>query len=199
MCISSARPERSATNSGWSSRGTARRGSSNTNRSCPRPPGSRWSRRSSPSTGPSWATKETSTTSSTRSVRTSSRSGTIRCTARNGSSRSAASAASRYDMASAAIGELRKQGEGFTVERYTVPGIKDLAAGARILFDRGCDLVMALGMVGRQPVDKDCALAAEFGLQAVQAQIGKHILGVMVHEEEASDEAELAGLFDRRT
>ena len=54
-------------------------------------------------------------------------------------------------------------------------------------------------MVGRQPVDKDCALAADFGLQAVQAQIGKHILGVMVHEEEAADEAELAGLFDRRT
>ena len=39
-------------------------------------------------------------------------------------------------MASAAIDELRKQGEGFTIERYTVPGIKDLAAGARILFDR---------------------------------------------------------------
>src|SRR6266513_6178541 len=62
---------------------------------------------------------------------------------------------SRYDMASAAIHELRKQGGGFVIERYTVPGIKDLAAGARILFDRGCDLVLALGMVGRQPVDKD--------------------------------------------
>src|SRR5207245_2427274 len=106
---------------------------------------------------------------------------------------------SRYDMASAAVDELRKQGGGFTVERYTVPGIKDLAAGARILFDRGCDLVLALGMVGRQPVDKDCALAADFGLQAVQAQVGKHILGVMVHEEETADEAELATLFDRRT
>src|SRR5712691_8861913 len=106
---------------------------------------------------------------------------------------------SRYDMASAAIDELRKQGGGFTVERYTVPGIKDLAAGARILFDRGCDLVLALGMVGRAPVDKDCALAADFGLQAVQAAVGRHILGVMVHEEEAADEIELAGLFDRRT
>ena len=82
---------------------------------------------------------------------------------------------SRFDMASAAIDELRKQGGGFVVARYTVPGIKDLAAGARILFDRGADLVMALGMVGAQPVDKDCALAADFGLQAVQAQLGKHI------------------------
>ena len=89
-------------------------------------------------------------------------------------------------MASAAIDELRKQGGGFVIDRYTVPGIKDLAAGARILFDRGSDLVLALGMVGRQPVDKDCALAADFGLQFVQAELGKHILGVMVHEEEAS-------------
>src|SRR5439155_1731118 len=98
----------------------------------------------------------------------------------------------RYDMASAAIDELRKQGGGFVIDRYTVPGIKDLAAGARILFDRGSDLVLALGMVGRQPVDKDCALAADFGLQFVQAELGKHILGVMVHEEEASTEADLA-------
>ena len=106
---------------------------------------------------------------------------------------------SRYDTAAAAIDELRKQGGGFTVERYTVPGIKDLAAGAKILFDHGCDLVLALGMVGRQPVDKDCALAADFGLQFVQAQVGRHILGVMVHEDEAADEAQLAWLFDRRT
>jgi len=102
-------------------------------------------------------------------------------------------------MASSAIDELGKQGRGFVVERYTVPGIKDLAAGARILFDRGCDLVLALGMVGRQPVDKDCALAADFGLQMVQAAVGKHILGVMVHEDEAGDERELLELFDRRT
>ena len=105
----------------------------------------------------------------------------------------------RYDMASSAIDELRKQGGGFEVVRYTVPGIKDLAAGSQALFDAGCDLVIALGMVGRQTVDKDCALAADFGLQLVQAQVGKHIIGVMVHEEEAEDEAKLAWLFDRRT
>jgi len=102
-------------------------------------------------------------------------------------------------MAAAAVDELWKQGGGFSIERYTVPGIKDLAAGAKILFDRGCDIVLALGMVGRQPVDKDCALAADFGLQVVQANAGRHILGVMVHEDEAADEAGLAWLFDRRT
>lgn len=102
-------------------------------------------------------------------------------------------------MAASAADELAKQGSAFEILRYTVPGIKDLAAGARILFDRGCDLVMTLGMVGRQTVDKDCALAADFGLQMVQAQTGKHIIGVMVHEEEAPDEAKLGWLFDRRT
>ncbi len=102
-------------------------------------------------------------------------------------------------MASSAVDELKKQGGGYEVLRYTVPGIKDLAAGAKILFDRGADLVLTLGMVGRQTVDKDCALAADFGLQMVQATTGRHIVGVMVHEEEAADEDKLAWLFDRRT
>ena len=103
-------------------------------------------------------------------------------------------------MAAAAIDELEKQGGGFTVVRYTVPGIKDLPAACAILFgEQRCDLVLALGMVGRQPVDKDCALVADYGLQMVQVQAGKHVLGVMVHEEEATNDAELAVLFDRRT
>ncbi len=106
----------------------------------------------------------------------------------------------RYDMATAAADELKRQGGGFTIVRYTVPGIKDLPAACRILFDeQKCDVAMALGMVGRQPVDKDCALAADFGFQMVQALTGKHILGVMVHEDEAKDEKELAFLFNRRT
>jgi len=105
----------------------------------------------------------------------------------------------RVDMAAAAVDELKKQGGGFTIVRYTVPGIKDLPVACKILFgDQRCDIVMALGMVGRQPVDKDCALAADFGFQIVQASAGKHILGVMVHEDEASDERELAELFERR-
>lgn len=106
----------------------------------------------------------------------------------------------RFDMAAAAMDELKKQGGGFAVVRYTVPGIKDLPAAAKVLFaGQGCDLVLALGMVGRQPVDKDCALVADYGLQMVQVQEGKHVLGVMVHEDEAKDDAELAVLFDRRT
>ena len=106
----------------------------------------------------------------------------------------------RYDMAAAAVDELKKQGGGFTVVRYTVPGIKDLPAACKVLFDgEKCDIVIALGMVGRQPVDKDCALVADYGLQMAQVQAGKHVLGVMVHEDEAKDDRELAILFDRRT
>lgn len=103
-------------------------------------------------------------------------------------------------MASAAVDELKKQGGGFEVIRYTVPGIKDLPAACRLLFeDHKCDVVMALGMVGKQNVDKDCALAADFGLQLCQQAVRKHIIGVMVHEDEAADERTLAWLFDRRT
>src|SRR5256885_7202283 len=74
---------------------------------------------------------------------------------------------SRYDMASAAIDELRKQGGGFLVERYTVPGIKDLAAGGRSLLAPGCDLRMALGPVGREPRAKNWGPPAAFPLQVL--------------------------------
>lgn len=110
----------------------------------------------------------------------------------------------RYDMAAAALDELQRlaQEAGTSVEtvRVTVPGIKDLPVAAkRLLEEEGCDLVLALGMVGAQRVDKDCALAADFGLQLVQVATGRHVLGVMVHEDEAEDEKELAWLLDRRT
>src|SRR5207244_13599345 len=81
---------------------------------------------------------------------------------------------SRYDMASAALDELRRQGGGFVVERYTVPGIKDLEAGARIPFDRSWDLVLAHGSAGRQPVATDYAAAGDFGPPAPPAHRGRH-------------------------
>lgn len=105
----------------------------------------------------------------------------------------------RFDMAASAVEELGQQGGGFAIVRYTVPGIKDLPVACKILFDQhACDLVLAVGMVGAANVDKDCALAADFGLQQVQLMTGKHVLGVMVHEDETKDERELAWLMDRR-
>jgi riboflavin synthase len=104
----------------------------------------------------------------------------------------------RFDMASSAMDELRNTGTGFRFDRYTVPGVKDLPVASRILLDRGCDIVLALGMPGGKPIDKQCAHEASTGLIALQISIGKHIIEVFVHEDEAQDEKELAFLMDRR-
>jgi riboflavin synthase len=104
----------------------------------------------------------------------------------------------RYDMAASAMDELRNTGTGFRFERYTVPGVKDLPAACGILFQKGCDIIMALGMPGGKPIDKQCAHEASTGLIAVQIKEGKHIIEVFVHEDEASDEQQLASLMDRR-
>lgn len=105
----------------------------------------------------------------------------------------------RFDMARSAEQELKSLGTGFRVERYTVPGVKDLPVACKLLFEKGCDLVMALGMPGGKPIDKQCAHEASTGIIALQLQVGKHILEVFVHEDEAGDGKELAFLMDRRT
>ncbi|HTX44331.1 MAG TPA: riboflavin synthase [Methanocella sp.] len=105
----------------------------------------------------------------------------------------------RYDMGGAAIDELRKNCSA-KIERYTVPGIKDLPVACKKLFDEHhCDIVMALGMPGSKPVDKTCAHEASSGIILCQLMTGKHIIEVFVHEDEAPNERELAALMDKRT
>lgn len=106
----------------------------------------------------------------------------------------------RVDMGAIAIDELKKLGTGFKVERYTVPGVKDLPVACKKLFsERQCDLVMALGMPGRQEIDKVCAHEASTALIHVQLMAEKHIIEVFVHEDEAKDPKELAFLAEQRT
>lgn len=106
---------------------------------------------------------------------------------------------SRFDMASAAIDELKKTGTGFRIERYTVPGIKDLPVACKKLFEeKGCDLVIALGMPGGAGIDKACAHEASSGLIQVQLLTNRHIIEVFVHEDEAKSDKELAWLAERR-
>jgi riboflavin synthase len=106
----------------------------------------------------------------------------------------------RINMGAIAIDELKKMGTGFKVERYTVPGVKDLPVACKKLFsERQCDLVMALGMPGGQEIDKVCAHEASTGLIHVQLMAGKHIIEVFVHEDEAKDAKELAFLAEQRT
>lgn len=105
----------------------------------------------------------------------------------------------RFNMGKSAIDELNGIATGFKIIRYTVPGIKDLPVASNKLFDEeGCDIVMALGMPGAKPIDKQCAHEASMGLIQVQLMNNKHVIEVFVHEDEAKDDTELAWLADRR-
>ena len=103
----------------------------------------------------------------------------------------------RYDMARAAMDEL-KQLCSVKFERRTVPGVKDLPVEAKRLLDEGTDLVMAFGMPGAAPIDKQCAHEASLGLIQAQLLTNRHVIEVFVFEDEAKNEKELAELADRR-
>jgi riboflavin synthase len=105
----------------------------------------------------------------------------------------------RYDMGKAAISALKRE-VSVEIVRYTVPGIKDLPVAAkRLLEEKGCDIVMALGMPGKADKDKMCAHEASSGLIMAQLMTNKHIIEVFVHEDEAPDEKTLSWLAERRT
>jgi len=107
---------------------------------------------------------------------------------------------SRVNMGGFAVDELKRTGTGFKIERRTVPGVKDLPVAAKRLIDEdGCDIVIALGMPGREEIDKVCAHEASTGLIQVQLLTNKHIVEVFVHEDEAKDEKQLAWLAERRS
>ncbi len=104
----------------------------------------------------------------------------------------------RVDMGKIAIDELKKI-SSVPYERYTVPGIKDLPVAAKKLIEeRGCEIVLAMGMVERTPIDKQCALVASLGLIIAQLLTNKHIIEVFVHMDEAEDERELLKITENR-
>lgn len=90
------------------------------------------------------------------------------------------------DMGTVAARGLLDQGvPEATIVRRTVPGFKDLGAACAIAFDEGADIAVACGMVGREPVDKECAADASAGIQVAAVQARRHILEVFVHMDEA--------------
>ncbi|MCE8424221.1 MAG: riboflavin synthase [Candidatus Methanoperedens sp.] len=106
---------------------------------------------------------------------------------------------SRTNMGKIAIDELKK-GASILIERYTVPGVKDLpVACKKLIEEKKCDIVMALGMPGLQAIDKMCAHEASQGIIQAQLMTNRHIIEVFVHEDEAKDEKELAWLMEKRT
>ena len=109
----------------------------------------------------------------------------------------------RYDMGGEALDELSEcpgYGTQFTTLRRTVPGFKDLAVAAKKMIEEdGCRIVVALGMPGREQVDKVCAHEASTGIMTAQLMTNTPILEVFVHEDESDDPAELAMVFKNRS
>ena len=104
----------------------------------------------------------------------------------------------RVDMASFAIGIIKKNSNA-KIERYTVPGFKDLPVACKKLIENyKCGMVIALGMAGPKPIDKQCAHEASLGLQNVQLMTNKHVLEVFVHIDEAKTEKEIYEIAKNR-
>lgn len=104
---------------------------------------------------------------------------------------------SRVNMGQIALDELRLFGP-LESERRTVPGIKDLAVECKRMLEAGCDIVMALGMVGGAPIDTQCAHEASLGIQQAKLMTDKHIIEVFVHENEAWSAEEFRAICDNR-
>jgi len=106
---------------------------------------------------------------------------------------------SRINMAEFALDAIKKNSK-HQIERYTVPGMKDLPAACKLLFEKyNCDIVLALGMAGPKPIDKQCSHEASLGIQAVQLMANKHIMEVFVHADEADNDRELYLIAKNRT
>jgi riboflavin synthase len=108
----------------------------------------------------------------------------------------------RYDMGRAARAELAGcpgHGTSFEVLSRTVPGFKDLAVAAKVLIELdACEIVVALGMPGSAPIDKQCAHEASQGIMLAQLLTSTPILEVFVHEDESDDPEVLAAVFEDR-
>ena len=105
----------------------------------------------------------------------------------------------RFDMGRSAIDEIKSMASNIKIIRYTVPGIKDLpVASKKLIEEQQCDIVIALGMPGSKPIDKQCAHEASTGLIQTQLLCNTHIIEVFVHEDEANNDKELAWLADQR-
>ena len=105
----------------------------------------------------------------------------------------------RVNMGAIAVDEIKKQAS-VIIERYTVPGIKDLpVACKKLIEERKCDIVVALGMPGRAEKDKLCAHEASQGIIITQLLTNHHVIEVFVHEDEGRDDRELVWLAEQRT
>ena len=105
----------------------------------------------------------------------------------------------RINMGDIAEKTLRKTGEAIEIIRSTVPGVKDLPVASKKLIEEAkCNIVIACGWVGKQPIDKTCAHEASLMLIQAQLMTDRHILGAFVFEDEAKTPAELRRTVEDR-
>ncbi len=106
---------------------------------------------------------------------------------------------STTNMGAIAVRTLQGLGiPGSRVIRRTVPGFKDLAVAAQRLIEDGCAIVVACGMVGPEPIDKQCGHEASLAIAQAQLLTSSHILEVFVHMDEAKDDAQLIQVTENR-
>jgi riboflavin synthase len=107
---------------------------------------------------------------------------------------------STVDMGAIAVETLRGLGIAPPrIVRRTVPGFKDLAVAAKQMIERdGCAIVVACGMPGPEPIDKQCGHEASLAIGQAQLLTSTHILEVFVHMDEARDDDGLIALCRNR-
>ena len=98
----------------------------------------------------------------------------------------------RVDMARYAIAVLKQLMPSAEIFRRTVPGLKDVPVEImRMMEELECDAGMVFGWVGPTLTDKITYAAYSIAMQLVQLKLGKHVIDVTVHEDEAEDESSL--------
>jgi riboflavin synthase len=107
---------------------------------------------------------------------------------------------STVDMGGIALAAFKELGiPPQRIVRRTVPGFKDLAVAAKQMVERdGCAIVVACGMPGPEPIDKQCGHEASLAIGQAQLMVSTHILEVFVHMDEARTDAELVALCRNR-
>jgi len=106
---------------------------------------------------------------------------------------------SRINLFSFVETQLKESNFKGEIERFTVPGIKDLPLACKKLFEEfNCDIVLALGMPGAEKVDKVCSHEASTAIQKVQLECNKPILEVFIHLDEAKNEKQLFEIAENR-
>ena len=92
----------------------------------------------------------------------------------------------RVDMARYAVETLQALMPDAVIVRRTVPGLKDIPVEIKNLMLReDCEAGMVFGWVGPTINDKISYAVYSLAIQMVQLELGRHIIDVTVHEDEA--------------